>query len=498
MDPVRVVTVNDAPVRPERATVLYWMIAQRRTTANLALDRAIAHGRALGRPVVVLEPLRVGYRWASPRHHRFILEGMADNAARCAAHGITYRAYVEPSPGEGKGLLAALAAQAAVVVTDDWPTFFLPRMVAAAGAQLDVRLEAVDGNGVVPLRLPDRDFTVAHSFRRWMHDRVDTLIDPSCFPVEDPFEDVEGLTGAPLPDGLDTRWPASDLAALRAPGGLAHLPIDHAVPIVPDAGGSVRGMARLASWLDGGLDRYADARNDPDEDVGSGLSPYLHYGHVGAHDVVRRVLSREGWRRSGVNRRQRGKNTGFWGTSSAAESFLDELITWRELGHVFAHRHPHNHDRLEANPDWALATLAEHADDPRETTYSLEALTEARTHDEVWNAAQRQLRSQGVIHNYLRMLWGKNVLAWSPTPEDAVARLVELNNRWALDGRDPNSWSGIFWTFGRFDRAWGPERPVFGKVRFMTSRSTRNKLRLSAYLDRWGPEDSSPGLFPPT
>jgi len=173
--------------------------------------------------------------------------------------------------------------------------------------------------------------------------------------------------------------------------------------------------------------------------------------------------------------------------SPEAEAFLDELVTWRELGFNLAHREEDT-KTVSSLPDWAQKTLAEHADDPREHIYEGDQFDRAETHDEVWNAAQRQLRTEGRIHNYLRMLWGKKILHWSRSPEEALEIMFELNDRYALDGRDPNSVSGITWCLGRFDRAWGPERPIFGKVRYMTSDSTRRKLRLGEYLARWGRE----------
>ncbi len=148
--------------------------------------------------------------------------------------------------------------------------------------------------------------------------------------------------------------------------------------------------------------------------------------------------------------------------------------------------HRDDYDRLTSLPAWAMATLEKHAEDPRPQVYPLAALEAAETHDELWNAAQRQLRREGRMHNYLRMLWGKKVLEWSRTPEEARGALITLNDRYALDGRDPNSYSGILWTFGRYDRAWGPERAIFGTVRYMSSDSARRKLRLRGYLERYG------------
>jgi deoxyribodipyrimidine photo-lyase len=150
--------------------------------------------------------------------------------------------------------------------------------------------------------------------------------------------------------------------------------------------------------------------------------------------------------------------------------------------------HRADYDRYESLPAWALATLGAHASDPRPQLYSLAQFEAGDTHDPIWNAAQRELVETGRIHNYLRMLWGKKILHWSASPREALEIMIVLNDRYALDGRDPNSYSGISWVLGRYDRAWGPERPVFGKIRYMSSAATRRKLRLNAYLQRFGPE----------
>ncbi|HSH74955.1 MAG TPA: hypothetical protein VLA09_04710, partial [Longimicrobiales bacterium] len=182
------------------------------------------------------------------------------------------------------------------------------------------------------------------------------------------------------------------------------------------------------------------------------------------------------------------------GMSGSAEAFLDQLVTWRELGYGFC-AHELAYDRYETLPEWARATLEAHAGDAREHIYPLEQLAAAETDDELWNAAQRQLVHEGVIHNYLRMLWGKRIIEWTRHPREALEVMIELNNRYALDGRDPNSYSGICWVLGRFDRGW-PERPIFGKVRSMSSAATRRKVRLDEYLRRWGepPRAGAPGL----
>src|SRR5262249_28747308 len=207
---------------------------------------------------------------------------------------------------------------------------------------------------------------------------------------------------------------------------------------------------------------------------------------VAADAVVARVLQGEGWAPVDLAVGAPGRRAGWWGVSAAAEAFLDQLVTWRELGYGFAFHRPHDHDRYESLPAWARQTLARHAADRRPHRYALDQLAAAATHDPLWNAAQTQLLREGRIHNYLRMLWGKKVLEWSRSPRAALAALIELNNRYALDGRDPNSYSGIFWTLGRFDRPWGPERPVFGTVRYMSSDSLQRKLHVKQYLRTYG------------
>lgn len=485
----RVTPVNGCPVRPARPTVLYWMVAQRRTRFNFGLQHAVALARSLGRPLVVLEGLGLAHPYASARHHRFVLDGMADNARRLAAAGITHHAYLEPTPGAGRGLLARLAADAAVVVTDDWPAYVVPRMVAAAGARVDTAMVAVDSNGVLPLQASPRSFTTAASFRRHLQKTV--LPHLSRWPVADPLGGVGLPPPRPLPEEVRRRWPGV------APGTWDHALDGLRFPrdVAPTGlrGGPVAAEARLARFVAGGLLRYDDARHRADGSGTSGLSPFLHYGHISAHEVLGALLDREGWDPGRLAPRATGSRAGWWGLSAAAEAFLDQLLTWRELGFVFQHHHPDTYWDYGSLPTWALDTLEAHRSDPRPVVYDLEALAGSETHDPLWNAAQRQLRTEGGMHPYLRMLWAKKVLEWSPSPEAALAALRTLNDTYALDGRDPNSTSGICWCLGRFDRAWGPERPIFGKVRYMSSASALRKLRLKGYLERYGPRPRTPG-----
>jgi deoxyribodipyrimidine photo-lyase len=472
---VRIRPCNDAPLRAEGEWVLYWMVAHRRTRWNFGLDRAIEHARRLGKGLVVLEALRCDYDWASDRLHRFVIEGMRDNRARFAASPVAYLPYVEPRKGAGKGLLEALAARACVVVTDDFPAFFVPRMVAAAARRSHVRFEAVDSNGLYPMHATARVFTTAFSFRAHLQKTLPPHL--SVAPAADPLDGLE-IKRVVVPGEITSRWPST----LEV--DLSTLPIDHAVGPAAMRGGETEGRRLLADFVARRLAKYADERNEPESDAPSGLSPYLHFGHVSVHEVFDAVKRRERWEPSRLSSATGGSREGFWGTSREAESFLDELITWREIGYNLC-SHQDDYDRYESLPDWARRTLEEHAGDPRPHVYTREELEQARTHDPLWNAAQRQLVREGRMHNYLRMLWGKKVLEWSRTPREAIETLVHLNNKYAVDGRNPNSYSGIFWVFGRYDRAWGPERPIFGNVRYMSSDNTAKKLDVKAYLKRY-------------
>jgi deoxyribodipyrimidine photo-lyase len=488
MEPLlRVTTLVERPVEPTGRFVLYWMTATRRTSWNFSLDRALAHARALQKPLLVLEPLRVGYRWASDRFHAFIVQGMGENAAAFAAAGVAYHPYVEPAPGAGKGLLEALAQEACVVVGDDWPCFFHPRMQAAAArslARLGRRFEIVDSNGLVPIKAAgDRVYPTAASFRRFLQAQWPKHLGER--PAQAPLAQAATLPKATIPDEVRSRWPAwTDFSGSAA--SLASLPIDHGVAPVAITGGERAARARLARFIDAKLARYHEDRSPPDLDGQSGLSPWLHQGHLSVHEVVDAVFTREAFTPERLAPKPTGSREGFWGMSAPAEGFLDELLTWRELGFNMTSRRA-DYDQWGSLPTWAQETLIDHLGDERKHVYALDQLAAAQTHDPLWNAAQRQLVHDGVIHNYLRMLWGKKVLEWSKDPREALAHLIELNNRYAVDGRDPNSYSGIFWVFGRYDRPWGPIRPIFGAIRYMTSDNTMKKHACRKYLQRWGP-----------
>jgi deoxyribodipyrimidine photo-lyase len=481
-------TLGDRPAAGRGKLVLYWMTAQRRTRFNFALERSVDWARHLGKPLVVVEALGCGGRRASDRHHRFVLDGMAQNAADLADKPALYYPFVEQKPGEAAGLLRALAEGACVVVTDDFP---LPDALdpGRTAAGLPARVERVDSNGLLPMAAAERDYPTAFALRRFLQ-RVlpEHLLDA---PKARPLSRVKLRPIRSLPGEIRRRWaPATQRLLSGGAAELAGLPIDHGVPPAPLQGGMAAARRTLRNFLDRKLAGYAENRNHPDDDATSGLSPYLHHGHVSVHQVFSELAKREDWTPGHLAERASGKREGWWGMDEPAEAFLDELVTWRELGYNFC-RHRDDFDRFDSLPPWAQTTLAAHAADRRQYVYTLDQFARAATHDPLWNAAQRQLVREGRMHNYLRMLWGKKILEWTAAPRDALEVMIELNNRYALDAPNPNTYSGILWTLGRYDRPWGPERPIFGKVRYMTSDNTARKVRVKGYLDKYTrqPED---------
>ena len=318
---IRIDVAVDVPLRLDGDFVLYWMTAHRRASWNFALDRAVELAVELRKPLVVLEPLRAGYQWASDRFHAFVIQGMADHAVAFSAevtgsNAVTYHPYVEAMPGAGQGLLAAYAKHACVVVGDEWPCFFHPRMVAAATKLLAahrVRYETVDSNGILPIRAAEGQvFLTAYSFRRALQKKLPAHLfhRPSSTPLL-ALKALKAVPAATLPAAITKLWPvATDLSGSVA--SLAPLPIDHSVPPLALRGGDVAGAAHLADFLAEKLTPYATDRSGPDVDGQSGLSPWLHWGHLSAHQVVDAILRAENFSPEKIPAKATGSREGWW------------------------------------------------------------------------------------------------------------------------------------------------------------------------------------------
>ena len=482
MHPIRLQTLNEHPIDASKPYILYWMTSARRPTCNFALEHAIELANQHNKGLIVFEGLRMDYRWASDRFHQFVREGMRNNQHSFSKTKVTYIPCLETPNHPIKDILWSLIEQAASVVTDYFPAFFLPKMTNLVAQKCPVQFQQVDGNGIYPIWNTDKFFTTAHSFRRHLQKTIQPFL--TDFPLEHPSSTLlQQYT--PTEEHFDAttlEYFQQDIGALD----LATLPIDHTIaPIADRIGGHTHATVRLKSFIQNGLTQYDTDRQSADNDPSSGLSPYLHFGHISAHEMVQRIWTTHNWTPDMTETKATGSRAGWWNLPSYVEAFLDQIITWRDLGFVYCHHDP-NYATYESLPEWARITMEEHLNDTRTHIYDLQTFEKAQTHDPIWNAAQRQLIKEGRMHNYLRMLWAKKVLHWTKTPQDAIQILEELNNKYALDGRDPNSYSGIMWTFGRFDRAW-TERVIFGKIRYMTSDSTKRKMKLKNYLQTYGP-----------
>jgi deoxyribodipyrimidine photo-lyase len=451
-DDPRLRRLNDRPLARRGDYVLYWMQAFCRAEDNAALDFAIDRANELGVPCLVYESLRPNDPHASDRFHTFVLEGARDVAARLARRGIAH-AFVLPRTAEDAGgALGRLAARARMVVSDDHP--FVARRNAAAAASAPCTYVVVDDCAVVPLALLTKADPAARSLRPRLMAALDAWLRP--------LEQVEPRV-TPLPR-LELPFEPEDLGRADVQRLVASCAIDHEVPPVAGVqGGTTAAEVALRAFARDALGSYDVDRNDPSRRSTSELSAYLRSGMLSPRRVA--LEARE------------------WGRGAALDAFLDPLLVWRGLSFHFA-RSRDDHASWTALPAWARATLQEHRGDARSADLSRDDLEASRSPDPLWNAAMRELRSRGTIAPYARMLWGKLPLGWMPRPEDAHAAAVHLNDRWALDGRDPCGYAGVSWCFGLHDRPW-PSRTVLGKVRAMTSGSARRKLDFEGYIDRW-------------
>jgi len=460
-DPLRF-SAADPRVRrlDDRATpargdyVLYWMQAQRRGEDNAALAFAVERANALRVPCVVYEALRPDYPHASDRMHAFVLQSARDTAATLRARGIAHVFFLPRTPDEARGVLTRLAARARLVVSDDTPSFVVPAHNAAAAARVHCPFVVVDDCAVVPLALLSKAEVGARSLRPKFHRALDEWLRP----LDEPAPRCDP------PAALDLPFDPLDVADEDACARFAACAIDHSVPPVEELrGGSAAALQRLERFARDPLSTYDVDRNDPSRDATSALSPYLHFGMLSARRAA--LVARE------------------WGSGPGLDAFLEQLLVRRALSFNFARSRP-DHASYAALPAWARATLEEHATDRRYADLSLADLEAARSPDPLWNAAMNELKTRGVVQGYARMLWGKLPLLWMRRPEDAHQAVVTLNDKWALDGRDPNGYANVSWCYGLHDRPW-PKRPVFGAVRTMTSASARKKLDFEGYIERW-------------
>ncbi|EKT85328.1 deoxyribodipyrimidine photo-lyase [Leptospira santarosai] len=489
---IRVRDLNQKPIREEKPILLYWMSMARRLVWNHSLDYAIHLSQKYKKELLICEPLKTDYPWSSPRLHRFILEGMASNVNTAEKLGLTYRTLVETPDGSIADVMEKIAAKAALVVTDDYPAYIVPEMLSEMGRKFECKLFAVDSNSIVPLSLYGEFASAARILRPRVHKlfpeawKFRSSPKPAK-PYRDPGESwLEKNSDSPL---NKIRWCNQKEDTIEKICKNSNFICSNVLPVSGKIGGREEGLKLLKRFLKQGLNGYAQLRSqpkDPKESYSSLLSPYLHFGHVSQEEVISAVLDwnlEEPWNPGIIVPENKNRKEGYFHPDENVNSFLDELVTWRDVGFLMFWKNPSFRKDLSILPDWIRKNLDFHKNDARPFLYTKEQLENAKTHDAIWNAAQKELVLSGSMHNYLRMLWGKKVIEWTQDYGTAFEILEDLNNKYAYDGRDPNSYTGILWCFGLFDRPWFPERDVFGTIRYMSSDSTKKKFKLGSYFD---------------
>ncbi len=451
--PERVLALNDVPV--ESGPVLLWLGRDIRIDDNPALAHALAMASERGEPLAVCFTLVDGYQNATLRAYDAVLRGLEALERDLAALRVPLLVLHHPDPPIA---VAAMAREAGVglVVTDFSPLRMQQQWRRVLAEQGGIAVHTVDAHNIVPCWVAsDKHDFAARTFRPKVLRRLESFLTPLPPP--------KALDAPPWPEPI----PSVDWRALAR-----DLVCDRDVTPVPDfRPGTAAGRAASEHFAGDGLHRYDARRNDPLADGQSGLSPWLHYGHVSARRVAFDVRASDA-------------------PTQDKDAFLEQLIVRKELSDNFCYYNP-DYDRFAGFHRWARTTLDEHRADPRSPCYDRAVLDAGTTHDPLWNAAQWKMRSSGLMHGYLRMYWAKKILQWTASPEEALAIGIALNDRYSLDGRDPNGYVGVAWSVGGVhDRAW-QERPIFGKVRYMSYAGCRRKFDVDAYVARWTPSDDS-------
>lgn len=455
VDPRRVRALNAAPDR--NGPIIYWMSRDQRARHNWALLHACQKANELGQPLEVVFTLAPSFLDAPFRHYDFMFRGLQETESALRALGIPMNLL----SGEPGTLLPAYANErrAGAIITDFSPLKLTRSWKTAIAERLECPLYEVDAHNIVPCWMAStKQEFAARTIRPKLHALRETFLTP--FPDPEAHYQPSSLISPPV----DWSMIADGIGANRSIGPSGALPP-----------GEKAAENRLRQFIARSLQEYAEKRNDPNSGCVSQLSAYLHFGQISAQHVALSVM-------------QSG--------SSAAnrDAFIEELFVRRELADNFCFYNP-DYDTFNGIPAWAKATLADHAEDRRDYRYSLEDFETGRTHDPLWNAAQKSLVGTGLMHGYLRMYWAKKILEWSASPVTAFETAVLLNDRYALDGRDPNGYTGIAWSIGGLhDRPWF-ERPVYGKIRYMNASGCARKFDVQRYIREIGRQDS---LFPDT
>jgi len=440
IQPERITILNDSPQRGGKY-VLYWMQAAQRAEYNHALEYAVRSANDLKKPVVVFFGITDKYPEATLRHYYFMLEGLQEVRRDLEDRGIRL-VIRHKSPDSGA---AELAKDAAMVVVDaghlkiqaKWRANVAGR-IKCPMYEVETPMYEVETNLIVPVEeASSKENFSAGTFRPRITKQLDRYM-------------VQLRRNKLKVDSLDLKFSTFDIEDVDK--ALSKLDIDRSVPKSNYFhGGTSEANKRLNSFL----------RNDPTADYVSHMSPYLHFGQISPLYIALKVKRKSG---------------------PGSDAYLEELIVRRELSHNFVY-YNNDYDKFACLPPWAVNTLTFHRRDKRQYLYSVEQFERAETHDPYWNAAQLEMVVTGKMHGYMRMYWGKKILEWTKNPRTAFKTALYLNNKYELDGRDPNGFAGVAWCFGKHDRAWA-ERHVFGKIRYMNANGLKRKFDADAYVEK--------------
>ncbi|MGQ9510276.1 MAG: deoxyribodipyrimidine photo-lyase [Thermodesulfobacteriota bacterium] len=424
--------------------VLYWMQASQRTTYNHALEYAIAQANESRKPLVVFFGITDHFPEANERHYAFMLEGLREVKKNLTDRGIRM-VILNQSPELG---VLKIARKASLVIVDRGYLRIQRQWREFVAKRLECPLIQVESDAIVPIEeVSLKEEYSAATFRPKILRKLSHFLIP--------LEERE-----PLVSSLSMDLKSFEIDNIEE--ALATLQIDRSVGRVHSfLGGTKEALRHLEVFIQEHLDHYGERRNDPTQNAISHLSPYLHFGQISPLYIALKV-----------------KQTGSPGT----EAFLEELIVRRELSINFVFYND-NYDSFKGLPQWAQKTLKAHQRDKRPYLYSMDELENGETHDPYWNAAQKEMCILGKMHGYMRMYWGKKILEWTRNPEEAYRIALTLNNKYELDGRDPNGFAGVAWCFGKHDRPW-PERSIFGTVRYMNDRGLKTKFNADEYVKK--------------
>ncbi len=444
VDPRRVRILKQGSIG--RGPVIYWMSRDQRVNDNWAF--LFARGLAMDQKVSlgVVFCLAPSFLNATQRQYGFMLKGLREVENRLAELNIPFFLLIGP-PGQQLSTFLT-KHETGSLVTDFDPLRIKRKWKQEVAALVNSTIYEVDARNIVPCwEASSKKEYAAYTLRPKIHRLLPEYMEEFPLVQRHPFTWSKKVRRS--------NWDQAERS----------LRIDRSVPeidwLLP---GEKAAAATLEHFLTTKLKRYGSRRNDPTINAVSHLSPYLHFGQISAQRVALEVQKKKS-------------------NKESRDAFMEELTVRRELSDNFCFYNP-DYDRFAGFPEWAQKTLNEHRGDRREYIYSLEHFEGGKTHDELWNAAQLEMVNTGKMHGYMRMYWAKKILEWTPSPEDALEIATLLNDKYELDGRDTNGYVGIAWSIGGVhDRAW-QERPIFGKIRYMSYGGCKAKFKVKTYIEK--------------